>query len=250
MSRIVLITGATSGIGRALALKLAGEGHTVIACGRSSDKLAELHGLNPSIKTLHLDVTQEAHFPGAFLQVQHMTGGHIDTLLVNAAVHIEHEYDWPDRPYHDWPHAEIEQQTFEVNFFGAMRTVRTFLPLVQASSAGRILFMNGSLGSFFWHHHPIELYRKMLTILHPSYSASKAALNMQMVHLARQWPELFVASLNPGWIKGAVGGYESAGHKPKQLETCLPHLTKYTVGEIDLSRTGTFIDTQDKKVDF
>ncbi|MBP7134331.1 SDR family oxidoreductase [Patescibacteria group bacterium] len=250
MSRIVLITGATSGIGRALALKLAEEGHAVIACGRSSDKLAELHELNPLIKTLHLDVTQEAHFPGALLQVQHMTGGRIDTLLVNAAIHIEHEYDWVDRPYDDWPHAEIERQTFEVNLFGAMRTVRTFLPLVQASPAGRILFMNGSLGSFFWHHHPNELYRKMLTIIHPSYSASKAGLNMQMVHIARQQDKLFVASLNPGWIETAVGGHGHGRDKPRQMASCLPHLTKYTVGEIDLSRTGTFIDTQDKKVDF
>lgn len=58
MSGSVLITGATSGIGKQLALDYAGEGWKVIACGRNEAVLAELEAASINISTLRFDVTQ------------------------------------------------------------------------------------------------------------------------------------------------------------------------------------------------
>lgn len=58
MSGSVLITGATSGIGKQLALDYASEGWKVIACGRNEAVLAELEAASTNISTLRFDVTQ------------------------------------------------------------------------------------------------------------------------------------------------------------------------------------------------
>lgn len=57
--KTILITGASSGIGRALALQYAGEGHTVFACGRSASRLDTLSAAHPNIVSLCFDMHDE-----------------------------------------------------------------------------------------------------------------------------------------------------------------------------------------------
>ena len=245
MKKTILITGGTSGLGRALAIDLAQSGHRVIATGRRQDKINQLKIDCPDLFRIPLlEVTDPGSFRALSAELSSVGVDHVDTLVVNAAIHKEHPWDWPGKPYTEWPHERIRTQTFATNYCGAMRTVETLIPLVRASVEGRILFMSGSLGSFYWHHHPNEAYRKSLTIEHPEYSASKAALNMAMIHLARQEPSMFVASLFPGWIKTAIGGEKA----PRGPEKAVPFLQRYAVGEIDRKRSGDFIDPQDKTV--
>jgi hypothetical protein len=71
-----------------------------------------------------------------------------------------------------------------------------------------------------------------------------------MFHLARQHPELFVASINPGWRETQVGGSGSAGFKPSSVERAVPGLMKYLVGDIDKTQSGLFLDLQGKVVPF
>jgi len=59
-SRTILVTGATSGIGRALALRLAAAGSRVVACGRREDRLRELESENPRIVGRACDLADEA----------------------------------------------------------------------------------------------------------------------------------------------------------------------------------------------
>lgn len=251
MSKTILITGATSGIGRVMAIELAKAGHRVIATGRSVDKTVRLREEHPEIyHVAKLDVTQNEQFSLLEQELETRGVSTIDTLHVNAAIHREHNTDWPEIPYALWNHKRIRCQTFETNYFGAMRTVDTFRKYVERSDDGRILFMNGSLGSFYWHHHPNLKYRESLTIVHPEYSASKAALNMQMVHLARQNPGLFVASIHPGWVETRIGGSGSAGLKPFPIERVIPGMTKFLVGEIDRSQSGLFLDSRGQVVPF
>lgn len=248
--KTVLITGASSGLGLCLARALTQQGHRVIGTARNEDRLREMVRECPNLFFPMLldvaDTTSPQVWEQAFRGQARVE--HIDTLLVNAAVHLEHEHDYPGLDYKEWPHASILQKTWAVNYFGAVRSVEAFLPLVKGAADGRILFTNGNLGSFYWHHHPTKAYRDMLGFHHPEYSASKAGLNLRMVHLARQEPALFVASLNPGWIDTKIGGQAKGNMKPRPVESALPHFLKYTVGEIDRSRSGSFIDTKDADV--
>src|SRR5512139_2396268 len=85
-SKIVLITGATAGIGRTTALHLAKLGHHVIATGRKSADLAKLkQEATGRLDTLLLDVTSLASITSAVSAVEALTAGHgVDALVNNA----------------------------------------------------------------------------------------------------------------------------------------------------------------------
>src|SRR5215831_10548275 len=86
-SKIVLITGATAGIGRQTALHLAGLGHHVIATGRKPAELAKVKqeaGL-AKLDTLLLDVTSPASIAAAVAEVDRLTDGRGLDVLVNNA---------------------------------------------------------------------------------------------------------------------------------------------------------------------
>ena len=80
-----LVTGASSEIGRATAVELAGRGHRVLAAARRADKLDELAQADLHITALPLDVTDATAVAAAAQRVDELTaGGGID-VLVNAA---------------------------------------------------------------------------------------------------------------------------------------------------------------------
>src|SRR4029077_5976266 len=85
--KIVLVTGATAGIGRMTALHLANQGHHVIASGRKPAELAKVKTEAGAAKldTLLLDVTSNASIEAAVLEVDRLTGGRGLDVLVNNA---------------------------------------------------------------------------------------------------------------------------------------------------------------------
>src|SRR5271166_3139638 len=83
--RQVLITGASSGIGRAAAIELAGRGHRVFASARRIAALEELAEPHPGIVAVPLDVTDGASVEAAVRAVDELTAGHGLDVLVNNA---------------------------------------------------------------------------------------------------------------------------------------------------------------------
>ena len=133
-SKIVLITGATAGIGRTTALHLAKQGHHVIATGR---KVAELASLKSEagaarLDTLVLDVTSASSIASAVSAVSALTGGAgLDVLVNNAGFGVL-------GPTSEISDSEMRRQ-FETNVFGLMNVTRAFLPRMRERRAGRII---------------------------------------------------------------------------------------------------------------
>jgi short-subunit dehydrogenase len=132
-SKIVLITGATAGIGRETALFLAKEGHHVIATGR---KVAELDKLRAeatgTVDTLILDVTSADSIANAVRDVGKLTNGRgLDVLVNNAGFGVL-------GPSAEISDAEMRRQ-YETNVFGLMNVTRAFLPKMLERRAGRIV---------------------------------------------------------------------------------------------------------------
>jgi short-subunit dehydrogenase len=133
-SKIVLITGATAGIGRMTALHLAKEGHHVIATGRKAAELTKLatEAVGLRLDTLRLDVTSPASIADAVTAVDLLTEGKgIDVLVNNAGFGIL-------GPSAEISDAEMRRQ-YETNVFGLMNVTRAFLPRMRERRAGRII---------------------------------------------------------------------------------------------------------------
>ena len=134
--RTVLVTGATAGIGRFLALDLAARGHRVFASGRNEKALAELvaegaaKGL--AVSTVVLDVTSKESIAAAAAAVRAQTGGHGVDILVNNAGYGQ------AGPMLELDDATLREQ-FETNVFGLMAVTRAFVPAMIERGRGWVL---------------------------------------------------------------------------------------------------------------
>jgi len=141
MGKVTLITGATSGMGKAMALLLAGKGYDVYAGARKTadgDALvAEAKGRGIPLKTVLVDVTDDGSVRAAVSRVA-KESGRLDNLVNNAGYGflgtVEEATD-----------AEILSQ-FDVNVFGVGRMCRAALPVMRAQRSGVIINISAWLG--------------------------------------------------------------------------------------------------------
>lgn len=140
MSSIILVTGATSGIGRETALHLAREGHTVFATGRRVDALdaltEEASGL--TLHALRLDVCDPDSIANAVHQVDALTDGHGLDVLVNNAGYGQ------AGAVLDVDDALVRKQ-YDTNVFGLLAITRAFAPKMIARGSGKVVNIS-SLG--------------------------------------------------------------------------------------------------------
>jgi short-subunit dehydrogenase len=131
--KTILITGATSGIGRSTARMLAEAGHHVIATGRDVNALATLREQTEGrLDTLVLDVTDRGHLRDAVALVDALTeGAGIDVLINNAGFGIA-------APTSELSDAELRSQ-FETNVFGLMAVTRAFVSGMRERGKGTII---------------------------------------------------------------------------------------------------------------
>jgi short-subunit dehydrogenase len=137
---IVLITGASAGIGRAAAVRLAGRGHHVIATGRNVTALDQIkRTAKGKVDTLVLDVTQQSSVDTARRDVVALVGSNgLDVLVNNAGTVLA-------GPVELVSDADLKAQ-FETNVFGPMRMVRAFLPGMRERRRGRIINISSVVG--------------------------------------------------------------------------------------------------------
>jgi short-subunit dehydrogenase len=133
-SKAVLITGCSSGIGRATALRLAGGGWKVYATARRPDTLSEL--AEAGCETLALDVTDEQSMAVAVAQIEQAEGA-IGVLINNAGYSQSGAIETV-------PLDAVRRQ-FETNVFGLVRLTQLVLPKMRAQRSGKIVNV-GSMG--------------------------------------------------------------------------------------------------------
>jgi NADP-dependent 3-hydroxy acid dehydrogenase YdfG len=135
----VLVTGASSGIGRATALELARRGHVVFAAARREEVLAGLAAAAPNIQAVALDVTAAESVRQAWAKIEAATGGAgVDVLVNNAGFALA-------GPIEMLAGDEVQRQ-FGTNVFGLLTMTRTVLPAMRARRSGRIINVSSLVG--------------------------------------------------------------------------------------------------------
>ncbi|MDG1720536.1 MAG: SDR family oxidoreductase [Bacteroidia bacterium] len=191
MKKIIWITGAGSGIGRALAESYSHSDHTIVLSGRNKAQLEAVSKdiLNPYI--LPLDVTQEKQINQAVSTIQ-STFGRVDILINNAGI--------SQRATVTETTNEVGRALMEVNFFGSVHLTKAVLPMMLDANQGSIVAMSSAAGKFGF---PLRSY----------YSASKHALHgfYESLSLELKDTPLHVMIVCPGRIKTDISKHALTG---------------------------------------
>jgi NAD(P)-dependent dehydrogenase (short-subunit alcohol dehydrogenase family) len=135
--RTVLITGCSTGIGRACAERLARAGHTVYATARRLESIEDLQAAG--CRTLALDVTDEASMKAAVETVEAERGA-VGALVNNAGYSQSGAIETLSM--------EDLRRQFETNVFGLVRMCQLVLPGMRRAGSGRIVNMSSMGGNF------------------------------------------------------------------------------------------------------
>ena len=195
-SKIVLVSGASRGIGRALAGRFLAAGATCIATARSEADVEQLGAeLTPvggerAIVEL-LDVTDEGQVRGLRNRVREQVR-RVDVLVNNAAVLLDEDR----RVSADQLPLEVLRRTLETNLLGTVSMCTAFAPLIPEN--GRIINLSSTMGQL----------EDGLEPHYAAYAISKAALNAYTSSLAAalRRRKILVDAMHPGWVKTAMGG--------------------------------------------
>ncbi len=202
--RIALVTGASRGIGAAVARRFAEEGAHLVLVARTSAGLEELDddiqkitGAPATLVPMDLTDYDEIDRMGAAL---HERFGHLDILVGNAGIlgtlspmgHID---------------PKVWDQTMAINLTANWRLVRSMDPLLQRSDAGRAIFVTSTVGAqarAYW----------------SAYSVSKAALEMMAKIYAEENAKgtVRVNLLNPGGTRTGMRAQAMPGEDPLSVK--------------------------------
>ena len=242
----ILITGASSGIGRAAAIHFAKQGHLVFAGIRNpadADALRREH-VEGTLHPLPLDITNPAQIALAadtVRQVLGNTGMPLLGLVNNAGIVV-------GGPLECLPIDDLRRQ-FEINVFGHVAVTQAFIEMLRPSAenphGGRIVTLSSIAG------------RNTLPFVSP-YSASKFALNALFEALRMElapW-RIHVALIEPGsidtpiWEKSMAAARQSvAGYAPEKLLHYKTALEKTRDASKNAARRGIQPDAVVRAID-
>ena len=179
-AKTVLITGASSGIGRATAELFASKGWNVAATMRTPET-SDLAAASERIKLFKLDVTDQASVDAAVGAILTQFGT-IDVVVNNAGYGLM-------GPFEAQTDAQIRRQ-FECNLFGVLNVTRAVLPHMRERQQGRIVNVGSAAG-------------RMTIPLYSMYSATKWALEgfSEGLWLELRQHNIKVKIIEPGMIK-------------------------------------------------
>lgn len=181
----IWLTGATSGIGEAVANKLLDEGHQVVLSARNAEKLAALCGERPNAIALPLDISDQHAVFEAAQQIKSRLGA-LDLALLNAGT-----CEYLDAQAFD---IALIKRVFDANLYGTLYCVDAALPLLRAArkEGGHPLLAATSSASAY-----VPLPRA------EAYGGSKAAISyfLESLRLGLDQEGIRVSLIHPGFVK-------------------------------------------------
>jgi NAD(P)-dependent dehydrogenase (short-subunit alcohol dehydrogenase family) len=199
MSRVAVVTGASRGIGYAVAAKLVASGYFVIGTTRTladTQQIGDVSGpfCAGRLEWLPLDV-RSLEGVEAFAKALGRLSDHVDILVNNAGV-IGTERTVEEECVAEW------DDIVATNLRGAFLVSKVMIPFLRRSSSGVIVNVSGGLGSFF---------SGMPGGMHSGYRISKVGLNALTVILAEELRVggISVIAVDPGWVRTRLGGVDA-----------------------------------------
>jgi NAD(P)-dependent dehydrogenase (short-subunit alcohol dehydrogenase family) len=180
--QVVLVTGCSTGIGRALARELHAGGHRVFASARRPESIADLAAAG--VGAVRLDVNDPGSVAAAVADVERRAG-RIDVLVNNAGINVF-------GPLLEQPLAEI-REVFETNVLGLLAVTQAVVPGMADRRRGRVVNIGSVVGV-------------LPTPYAGAYCASKSAVHM-LSEVLRMEIEPFgidVVLVQPGGVKSAI----------------------------------------------
>jgi short-subunit dehydrogenase len=179
--KIIWITGASSGIGKALAIKFAEKGWTVAASARRENLLEDLNKFNPNIYSFPLDVTEIENCKLIANKIIEKFGG-IDICVFGTGMH--------DPKSEKRFNLNKIREIMEVNYFGTMNSINSIYEYFSEKKNGQISIISSVAG-----------YRGLPAA--GAYCASKAALTSyaESLNFDMRMKNVRVSLISPGFIK-------------------------------------------------
>ena len=211
--KVAIVTGASRGIGRAIAERFAAEGATVVvnyvsAAGEAKKVVDRIKQAGGDAVAVRGDVSKSADVK-ALVAAAVRQYGRVDILVNNAGVMVTKAA--LETTEDDW------DRTMDVNLKGAYLCSKEVAPLMMKQQGGRIINMSSNSGLY----HPSAMR-------FTEYVVSKAGLNGLTKALALAWgPHITVNAICPGWIKTDM------------IADTDPEVEKRILAETALGRWGT-----------
>ena len=179
--KVIWITGASSGIGRALAIKFANKGWIVAASARRENLLQELNKINKNIYSFPLDVTNIDECKKVFKDIIEKFND-VEISIFGTGIHdpkSEKEFN-----------LETIRKIMEVNYFGTMNSINSVYSFYNDKKSGQISIISSVAG-----------YRGLPAA--GAYCASKSALTSfaESLHFEMKRKNVRISLVSPGFIK-------------------------------------------------
>jgi uncharacterized protein len=225
---VAVVTGASSGIGRATAVELAARGATVVAVARREERLVSLvsdisaAGGRASYQVCDVAAAAAVERAAAAVLAEH---GRIDVLVNNAGTPLH-------RAFMDSQVEEL-QRVMQVNYMGTVHWMKAALPSMTAHGRGAIVNVASTAGAAPW-------------TWEAGYSASKAAVIALTEAVA---PELARAGVhcgwvNPGLVRTEIFSEEALRHVPPRVRRSFMEpavVARAILGVVEHERAGVTV---------
>ena len=220
-SQTVWITGASSGIGKALAFEYGRNNCQLILSGRNQEALAKIREELPSsnsVKIIPLDLETESDFNAVALKAKSCFGG-VDILINNAGI--------SQRGRVEATEMNIDRRIMEINYFGNIALTKAILPVLMESEKGSIIVVSSLAGKFGFFQR--SAYAASKHALHGFYDSLRLELAEKDIRVLIACPSFVQTSISQNALDQtgkATGEMDSRQKEGMSAEECARQIVR------------------------